>query len=295
MKPNAKKIPVLIIAGPTASGKSKLALEYAQNHNGVIINADSMQVYKELPILTAQPSPKEMELVPHKLYGILSGDDPCSVARWQRLALQAIAECAEMGKPPIIVGGTGMYISALLSGIAAIPEVSSQVRSAVRTLHQQLGADDFYKELQQLDPEMAKRLHPGDTQRVVRAFEVIKATGRSLLEWQGESGKDAVAHLDCTVKLLTPDKEKLRERANQRFVRMVANGAVEEAKLLLSKNYDPNMPVMKALGVPELSAYLQGTATLEEAIELAQIATRQYIKRQLTWFRKQERERLGKP
>ena len=246
-----------------------------------------MQVYKELPILTAQPSALDLKQVPHKLYGVLSGDDPCSVARWQKLALQAIDEAWKEGRSAIVVGGTGMYLKSLTEGISSIPDIDPAIRTKARILHKELGNDLFHKKLQEIDAVMASKLHPSNTQRVIRAYEVMLSTGKSLAQWQQQTDKSAIAHLDCTVKLLMPAKEDLHERANQRFEQMIEAGALQEVQALLDKNYDPTLPVMRAIGVAELSAYLNGDLTHDEAIELTQIATRQYIKRQLTWFKNQ--------
>lgn len=281
------KIPVLIIGGPTASGKSQHAINYARENNGVIINGDSMQIYKELPILTAQPSASDLEHTQHKLYGELSGGDQCSVARWQKLAIQAIEDAWQQNKAPIVVGGTGMYLKSLTKGISSIPDIDPAIRTKARSLHKELGNDAFYKELQKVDADMASKLHPSNTQRVIRAYEVMLSTGNSLAQWQQQTDKSAIAHLDCTVKLLMPTKEELHERANKRFGQMIKDGALHEVQALLDKNYAPTLPVMKAIGVQELMAHLQGKITLSEALELAQIATRQYIKRQLTWFKNQ--------
>ncbi len=279
--------PVLIIGGPTASGKSQLALEYAKANNGIIINADSMQVYKELPTLTAQPSDSDMALVPHKLYGVLAGDDTCSVARWQRMALQELTKAWQQDKLPIVVGGTGLYLQSLLTGISDIPDIDPAIRRQAKTLHQELGSEAFHSRLQAMDPATAVKLHPGDTQRMIRAYEVIQSTGKSIADWQKQKNTSAIAKLDCTVKLIMPPKEELHRKANERLAKMINNGALKEVQNLLNKNYAPNLPVMKALGVTELSAHLQGKITLPEAIELIQIATRQYIKRQITWFKNQ--------
>ncbi len=281
------QISVCLIGGPTASGKSALALEIARDKNAVIINADSMQVYQELPILTAQPNSHEKAEIPHYLYGFLPGDKTCSVALWQRHALQTIQDVHNQGKTPIVVGGTGLYLNALLQGISTIPDISTKVRSHVRQLAAEKQGDSLFKTLCEIDPIMGQRLNPGDTQRVQRAIEVKLATGKSLAQWQDQRDTQAIAHLSCQLYILSPPRTFLQQRCKSRLKQMVEQGALDEVNALSQQGYDPALPIMKALGFRELSRYCQGKMDLDDALEAAFIATRQYVKRQSTWFRNQ--------
>lgn len=278
--------PVLVIAGPTASGKSRLAFDLAATHRGTVINADSMQVYRELRILTARPGEADTARVPHRLYGILSAAEPCSAARWRTLALAAIEEARRDGRLPILVGGTGLYLKALFEGLAEIPPVPQEVRDAARARHRELGSEVFHAELARRDPESAARLSAGDTQRLVRAWEVVEATGRTLPDWQraGDAGTDA--HVYRTI-LVMPPREALYAACDARFDAMVAGGALDEVRALLALGLDPALPAMKSLGVRELARHLAGEWTLEQAADKARQATRNYAKRQTTWFRHQ--------
>jgi tRNA dimethylallyltransferase len=280
------RIPLIVVAGPTASGKSALAVRIAEDVGGVVINADSMQVYRELEILTARPRQEDVDRVPHRLYGFRGLDDPCSAAVWRDLAVAAITEVWAAGQVPILCGGTGFYIRALLEGIALIPEIPNAVRTAARELHGSLGGAAFRARLAQRDPVMAARLADGDGQRLVRAFEVIEATNRSLAEWQAddlESGSD----FDALTIVLMPEKLPLYVACDERFHEMMRRGALAEAGAVASLNLSPALPGMKALGLPELLSYLHDEISIETAIELAQRATRRYAKRQTTWFRHQ--------
>lgn len=278
--------PALVIAGPTGGGKSRLALALAEAHRGTVINADSMQVYRELRILTARPGDADLARAPHRLYGVLSAGEACSAARWRALALAAIEEARADGRVPILVGGTGLYLKALFEGLSEIPPVPAAVREAARARHRALGGGAFHAELAQRDPESARRLRPGDTQRLVRAWEVVEATGRALPAWQRDGRRDDGAVGARTI-LLMPPRDVLYAACDARFHAMIAAGALDEVRALLALGLDPALPAMKSLGVRELARHLAGTSTLEEAVSQAQQATRNYAKRQMTWFRHQ--------
>lgn len=276
--------PVLVLAGPTASGKSALALALAQAENGVVINADSMQVYDALPILTAQPSPAARDAVPHRLYGCLDPARPCSAAQWVDLARAEIEAAWNDGLLPIVVGGTGLYLESLRHGLSPIPEIPAEIRDAARALLAEIGNEAFHQQLAQRDPVMAARLPPGDSQRMARAWEVLAATGRSLAEWQTVPRQGGLAARWLTLALLPP-REALRAACDGRFEAMVAAGAVAEAAAFLARGLDPAVPAMKVLGLRELGAAARGEVALAEAVAAAQAATRAYAKRQVTWLR----------
>lgn len=275
----------ILIAGPTASGKSGLALCLAERLGGAVINADSMQVYRELRILTARPSAADEARAPHKLYGTVSGADAYSVGRFVEDAAAAISETRKAGLRPILVGGTGLYFKALLEGLSPVPKVSAEIRNHYRRLATTvLGAQQLYQELSDRDPDMASRLEPGDRQRIVRALEVLEGTGKSLAHWQSLPGQPVLTP-DSTIRLrLDIDRLILEERANARLDEMLNAGALEEVRELLRLNLPGNLPLMRALGVPELSDAIRGTTTLEAALAAAKRATRLYIKRQVTWI-----------
>ena len=276
--------PVVVIAGPTASGKSALALALAERLNGVVINADSMQLYRELRVLTARPDEAALLRAPHRLYGGIPGDRPCSAGRWRDLALTEITAAHAAGKRPIVVGGTGLYLHALITGIADIPPVPADVRAAAAAHHRALGGAAFHAELAARDPESAARLAPGDTQRLIRAWEVLESTGRPLGDWQAET-LSPPPHLRFSVIVLMAPRAAVYRACDRRLEAMVKAGALDEVRDLLALGYPCDLPVMKALGVPELAAALRGELALAEAVAGAQRATRRYAKRQLTWFR----------
>ena len=280
------RIPLIVVAGPTASGKSALAVRIAESVGGAVINADSMQVYRELEILTARPGRADVDRAPHRLYGFRALNDPCSAAVWRALAVAAITEAWAAGQVPILCGGTGFYIRALLEGIAPIPEIPDAVRAASRELHARLGGPAFRTRLAQRDPVMAARLADGDGQRLVRAFEVIEATDRSLAEWQADD-IESVSDFDALTIVLTRERPPLYAACDARFHEMMRRGALAEADAVAALNLDPALPGMKALGLPELLSYLRDEISMPTAIELAQRATRRYAKRQTTWFRHQ--------
>lgn len=273
----------LIVAGPTASGKSALALDIAERVGGTIINADSMQVYRELRILTARPTPQEEACVPHRLYGIRSAADPGSAAWWRGEALAAMADAVAAGRLPILTGGTGLYFAALTDGLAEIPPVLPQARAEARALLAELGAAALHARLVAVDPATAAALNPNDGQRVARAWEVWHSTGAGLASWQMQHGLPAPYRFAAI--LLDPPREDLRAAIATRFQRMLAQGAVDEVRALLDLHLDPALPAMRAHGVPELSAYLRGEFSLEHATRRAELVTGQYTKRQATWFR----------
>jgi tRNA dimethylallyltransferase len=279
------RAPFIIIGGPTASGKSALALAVAQEFGGTVINADSMQVYRDLRILTARPDEADEALAPHRLYGILDAADPCSAARWAALAEEEIAAVAAAGRLPILVGGTGLYFRALLQGLAAVPAIPPEIRAAARQRHRELGGEAFRALLAERDPLGASRLAPGDTQRLVRAYEVVTATGRPLGAWQED--QDAAPRRHHAAFVLVPPRDALYAACEARFAAMIEAGGLAEAQALLARRLDPGLPVLKAVGVPELMRHLSGEIPLDTAVLLAQQATRRYAKRQLTWFRHQ--------
>lgn len=280
-------LPTVIVAGPTASGKSALALRLAEELDGVVINADSMQIYRELHVLTARPSADEQARVPHRLYGVLAAAEVCSAARWRDLALAEVTAARAAAKVPIIVGGTGLYLRTLKQGIADIPAIPPDLRERLRAEQAAQGQAAFHARLAVLDPASAASIRPSDPQRTLRAMEVLAATGESLRAWQGRGGD--VPKLDSPAAWiwLDPPRELLRQRAETRFRQMVEQGALEEVRALLALKLDPALPAMKALGVPELVAHLRGEIDLAPAIDRAVLATRRYAKRQTTWFRHQ--------
>ena len=278
--------PAIVVAGPTASGKSALALAIARQFDGIVINADSMQVYDVLRVVTARPSPADEACAPHRLYGVLPPSETCSAARWRDMAANEMQAAWDLGKLPVVVGGTGLYIRTLMQGISPVPEIPEAVRAEARSLLAEMGNQDFQALLAQADPVMAARLDAGNSQRLARAYEVVKATGRSLADWQTDPREGAVPARWSTW-LLAPPRADLYAACDGRFRKMVETGALDEVAALLDLDLAPDLPACKALGVPELAAYLQGRCGLEHAIDAATRATRNYAKRQQTWFRHQ--------
>ena len=274
------KPPLVLIAGPTASGKSGLALALAQQIGGVIVNADSAQVYRDLRVLSAAPSEEEREKADHRLYGVQDGALPCSAAEWSAMARQQVEDIHRSEAIPILVGGTGLYLRTLLDGIAPVPEIDPQVRTRVR----ETSVEQNRLKLQALDPAAATRLGPADTARINRALEVILSTGRTLAEWQQQREGGIADEVDIRPLILLPPRKWLYARCDERFSHMIDQGAVSEVEALLARKLNPNLPVMRAIGVPELSAYLLGNISLDEAVAAGQQATRRYAKRQYTWF-----------
>jgi tRNA dimethylallyltransferase len=279
--------PVVVIAGPTASGKSKLALAVARAFGGTVINADSMQVYRELRVLTARPSVAEEAEVPHRLYGILSAAERGTAGRWAALAGDAVAGAHAAGRLPILAGGTGFYLKALMDGLSAIPEVSAEARAEATARHRELGAAAFHAEVGRIDPAAAGRVAPSDAQRLTRAYEVWLATGRSLSDWQSEPPMPPLPDATFLTYVLDPPRAALNAACDARFDAMLAAGALDEVETLRQMRLDPTLPAMKALGVPDLLAYLKGRLPYETAVAQAKLATRQFAKRQSTWFRTQ--------
>lgn len=280
---------VILLAGPTASGKSAVGVELARRLGGEIVNADSMQVYQELRVLTARPDDDDMQGIPHHLYSIASVAEAFSVARWVKAADQIIFDIVNRDRVPIVVGGTGLYFRALLDGLSAVPEIDPDVRSTVRRSVDENGAEAAHAALVREDPIMAERLSPADGQRIARALEVIRSSGRSLADWQSEVRAGPLAELDqrglVAKILLSPPRDWLYRRCNDRFDVMLGMGALDEVRALPPTG--GNLPALKALGVVPLRAHLEGKCSLDEAVDRAKTVTRQYAKRQMTWFRNQ--------
>ncbi len=278
--------PVLIVAGPTASGKSALALAVAEAFDGVVVNADSMQVYRELRILTARPSPADEARAPHRLYGILSAAERCSAGRWRALALGEIAAAHASGRLPILCGGTGFYLKAFTVGLSPMPDIPHEIRARLSDRLQSEGITALHAELAARDPAVAKRVAPADRQRVLRALELLEATGRSLADWQ-DGPAEPLRGLRVATILLAPPRAALYAACDRRLEAMAAAGAVDEVRQLNAMGLDPSLPVMKAVGVREFGEYLKGNCDFRAAVAAAQQATRRYAKRQMTWFRHQ--------
>jgi tRNA dimethylallyltransferase len=274
------KPPLALIAGPTGSGKSALALRLAEATGSAIVNADSAQVYRDLPILSAAPSVEDRAQADHLLYGVLDGAQPCSAADWAKMAKAEIARLHGEGRLPILVGGTGLYLRTLLDGIAPVPPIDPEIRAKVRGN----GVAENLAELMPLDPVAATTLNPGDTSRIARALEVVKSTGKTLAEWHERREGGIGDAIVLRPVVLLPPRPWLYERCDRRFASMVAQGALGEVEALLARNLDPNLPVMRAIGVAELGSHLRGDLTLDQTIAAGQQSTRRYAKRQYTWF-----------
>ncbi|MDG5494531.1 tRNA (adenosine(37)-N6)-dimethylallyltransferase MiaA [Niveispirillum sp. BGYR6] len=285
--PQGDTKPVLVIGGPTASGKSGLALALARHANGVVINADSMQVYRELHLITARPPAADEAAAPHRLYGIVPAAERMSAARWRELALAEIDQAHGEGRLPIVVGGTGLYLRALMQGLSDIPDIPADIRAAAMELQADIGSPALHAKLAQVDPVTAARLHPTDSQRLIRAWEVWQSTGRSISDWQAAPPEAAPNHLQFHPLVVEPPRDRLYAQCDARFIAMLQQGALAEAEALDRLGLDPALPAMKALGVPELRAVLHGQMDLPTATARAQQMTRNYAKRQLTWFRNQ--------
>ncbi|MDO7833750.1 tRNA (adenosine(37)-N6)-dimethylallyltransferase MiaA [Sphingobium sp. HBC34] len=274
---------VALIAGPTASGKSALAIALARATGGIVINADASQVYADLAILSARPSPAEMGDVPHRLFGHIDGAQACTAPRWAGQAKAEIAAAHAAGRLPVLVGGTGLYIRTLLDGIAPVPEIDPDIRATVRALP----VAQAHEALRREDPEAAARLAPADTTRVARALEVVRSTGRSLKAWQQHKAGGIADAITLSPMILRPPRDWLIERCDRRFIQMMDGGAVAEVAALLARNLHPDLPVMRAIGVPDIAALLEGDSDWNTCIEKGSLATRQYAKRQYTWFTNQ--------
>jgi tRNA dimethylallyltransferase len=280
----------VLIAGPTASGKSALALRLAEKLNGIIINADSMQVYRDLRIITARPPADEEARAPHRLYGTVDAAENYSVGRWARDVGEAIIEAAAKGRTPISVGGTGLYFKVLTGGLAAVPPIPAEIRELVRGRLASEGVRPLYAELTERDPATANRLMPLDRSRIARALEVVLATGRSLTDWHRDGLPPLVDGAAARKIFITCERKELVARIEQRFVAMLQAGALDEVRALAARNLDPLLPAMKAHGVPWLIRHLRGEISLEEAAAGGVMDTRRYAKRQLTWFRNQMKD-----
>lgn len=279
------KISVVIIGGPTASGKSAFALDLAHQLDGEIINADSMQVYNHLQILTARPTPAEYGAVPHHLYGVLEGEEVGSVAWWYDQACGIIQDVHQRGKMPILVGGTGLYLRTLTQGLSAIPTIPAEIRGLVQKMADELSKEEFYRFVIQEDPFIEGTLKQNDTQRLSRALEVVLTTQTSIRHFQGKNS--VKLPVEAKSYVLSLPRDRLYRQINERLEAMVAQGAVQEVEQLLKMDLPSSCPILKAVGVPEISRFLHTEISLEEAIALAQQSSRRYAKRQLTWFRNQ--------
>lgn len=278
--------PAIVVAGPTASGKSALALALARAFRGTVINADSMQVYAGLAILTACPTSEDLSLAPHRLYAVRPPEQACSAAAWRDMARAEMESAWAENRVPILTGGTGLYLKALMDGLSPMPDIPPPIRAEARAMLARLGNEGFHRLLAERDPLAASRLDPGNSQRLARAWEVTVASGRPFSAWQAEPPEGAVA-ADWTVITLMPPSALLYPACDRRFVSMLDHGALDEVGALLARGLARDLPAMKALGVPELSAHLEGRIGLGQAITQAQASIRRYAKRQLTWFRHQ--------
>ena len=277
---------ITLIGGPTARGKSALALQLAEASGAEIVNADSMQVYADLRVLTARPDAADAARAPHHLYGVADGAEAWSVGRWLREALAVLGAIRGRGREAIVVGGTGLYFRALTHGLADMPEAPPAAREEAAALFANLGEERFRRALARLDPTAAERIAPGDRQRLLRAWAVHAATGRALSDWQADT-RPPIPREAWRALVLEPPRALLYARCDARVPGMVAAGALEEARGLLARGLDPGLPVMKAVGVREFAAHIRGERSLDEAVDAVRQETRRYAKRQLTWFRNQ--------
>jgi tRNA dimethylallyltransferase len=277
----------VLIAGPTASGKSALALELAERAGGTIINTDSMQVYRDLRVLTARPAPDEEARVPHRLYGHVDATVNFSAGAWLADAAKVLGEARTQNRLPIFIGGSGLYFKALTRGLSAVPPIPAEIREAVRARLDHDGVEALHAELARRDPVSAERLKPRDRSRIARALEVVEATGRSLTDWHREGLPPLLPPGTFAALFLAPEREALYARIDARFDAMLQAGALDEVARLAARGLDPLLPAMKAHGVPPLIRHLSGEITLEEAADIAKADTRHYAKRQFTWFRHQ--------
>ncbi len=286
MSDNAQ-FPVVIVAGPTGSGKSALALALAEKFGGTVINADSMQVYRDLRILTARPSDADEARVPHRLYGVLDAAEHCSAARWCGMAVAAVEEARAARRLPVLCGGTGLYLKALTEGLSPMPDIPDAIRTDLRRRY--VGADgaDLHRALAATDPRSAAAIAPTDRQRMLRALEVWEATGRSIQDWQALPPKQVMPDAVFHTILFLPPRQPLYESCDDRLRAMIAAGALKEVRALKGRDLDPDLPAMKALGLDPLMGHLDGEMDLETALAAAQQATRRYVKRQFTWFGRQ--------
>jgi tRNA dimethylallyltransferase len=278
---------ILVLTGPTASGKTSLSLDAADATHGCIINADSQQVYQDLRILTARPTKEEASRAPHHLFGHIDGSIRYSAGQWQAEATRTIKESWQQGRTPILVGGTGLYIRTLYEGLATIPDITDATRNAARDQLDALGTQGFYETLQTIDPLSSQIRDPNNPQRLLRAWEVMHQTGRSLFDWQQEPTPAPFSRKQFTCFALLPDREANYKSANDRVPQMVEEGVLEEVKTLLARKLDSSLPIMKSHGLREFGRYLDGTWSMDEAIDATRKVTRHYIKRQHTWLKHQ--------
>lgn len=274
----------VVICGPTASGKTDFAHKLALQNNGKIVNADSMQIYKELPIITASPEDHLRAQLPYHLYNFQNVDQEFSAAKYAKSASEVVSSIAADGALPVIVGGSGMYINMLVNGYNIMPDIEDEVRKSARNLYQEIGAEAFFAELEKIDPESAKCLNVGDRQRVTRAYEVVKQTGCSILEFQAGENEKPLADFEFKILFLLPERKFLYSMCNERLKKMFAHGAIEEVENMYKQYGEIQTSAAKALGVSEIIAYIKGEISLDQALELASAKTRQYAKRQITWF-----------
>ncbi|MEC8515109.1 MAG: tRNA (adenosine(37)-N6)-dimethylallyltransferase MiaA [Pseudomonadota bacterium] len=274
----------LMICGPTAAGKSGLALALAERYGGVIINADSMQLYADLRVLTARPDVSEEARVPHRLYGVLDGAERASVASWLTMATREIQTARDAGRLPILAGGTGLYFHAAMKGLAPVPDVPPDIHAECIAEYAERGGEAFRRDLLELDPVLGSQLHDGDSQRLVRAMGVVRASGRALSAWQADPHEGAIAGRPVRVAMMPP-REELYEKINTRFSAMMEGGARSEVSTLAARGLAPSLPVMKAIGVREIMALQAGDIDEARAVELASRDSRRYAKRQMTWIR----------
>lgn len=280
-----EKPDAILITGPTASGKSALAIRMARALSGVVVNADSMQVYDTLRILTARPGPGDMEGIPHHLYGHVPASESYSTGAWLRDAGVLVQSLRSQGTVPVFVGGTGLYFMALTGGLSEMPPVAPDIRDRLRARLTDEGAEALHADLLVRDPETATTLKPADGQRIVRALEILQSTGRSIRDFQRENGPALIDPDRARKYVVLPERSLLHQRIDARFAAMLDGGAIEEAKALLAQDLPASLPAMKAIGVPQIAAYLEGRIDRAEVIATGAAATRQYAKRQMTWFR----------
>ena len=275
---------IYFITGPTASGKSKFAIDLSKKIKGEIVNADSMQIYKELKIITARPSQLDNKKIKHHLYGYVDGSNRYNVEKWCQDASQVIKSLNKKNINPIFVGGTGLYIDTLINGIASIPSVPESIRNDSKNLLEKVGKEEFYKIVKKIDEDSIKLIFPNDIQRLRRIWEVFNYSNKKFSEWKKNKNKKFITSLDYKILLFLPDRKKNYERVNKRVLTMIKSGAIEEIENLLKLNYNKDLPIMRAHGVPEISDYLKNKITLEDCIKKIQLVTRHYVKRQNTWW-----------
>ena len=276
---------IYFITGPTAIGKSQFAINLSKKINGEIINADSMQIYKELKIISARPSSSDIKNVPHHLYGYISGKERFNVERWCKDAVKQIKILNNKKIYPIFVGGTGLYIDSLINGLTSIPSIPETVKDSSKEIYQKIGPENFYKLVHDIDYESTKNISQNDSQRLKRIWEVYNYTNKKLSFWRTNKNKKFLNSVNVKIILFLPEREKNYERVNKRVLKMIKNGAIEEIKNLLNLNYKKSLPVMKAHGVPEIISYLENSTSLGECINRIQLVTRHYVKRQNTWWK----------